>query len=77
MTRKTKIALAAALIAAFATPALARDGHSRHHSRYEQSYSQPAPRFIEGRNAGVYGNFGGAYGGTSTGRDALVQTLGN
>jgi hypothetical protein len=70
MTNKTKIALAAALIAAFASPALARD-NGRHHNRYEQS------RVIEGRNAAVYGDFGGTYSGTSTGRDALVQTPGN
>jgi hypothetical protein len=83
VTNKTQIALAAALIAAFATPALARDGrtdHVRHQNRYEQSYREPAPRYFEGRNAAVYGGFGGyygGYGGTSTSRDALVQTPGN
>jgi hypothetical protein len=73
MTNKTKIAVAAALIAAFATPALAQDGRAnRHHSRYEQSYQTQDQRFIEGRNA-AYGDFGS----TPSGRDGLVQTLGN
>ena len=79
MTNKTKITLAAALIAAFATPALARDvrpDNGRHYNRHEMSYSARAPRIIERRDAAV-NNFGTAYGSTSTGRDALVGTLGN
>ena len=72
MTNKTKIAVAAALIAAFATPALAQ-GTNRHHTRYEQSYQTQDQRFIEGRNAATYGDFGAP----SSGRDAMVQSLGN
>jgi hypothetical protein len=73
MTNKAKIAVAAALIAAFATPALAQDVRApRHHSRYEQSYQTQDQRFIEGRNA-AYGDFGAP----TSGRDAMVQSLGN
>jgi len=69
MTNRTKIALAAALIAAFASPALAKDGQitKSHQARYESSV-------VEGRNAAVIGNVEGS---TSSDRDALVQQLGN
>jgi len=81
MTNRTKITLAAALIAAFATPALAQDSgvvNSRQHSRHQQSYTERAPRFVEGRNAAVIGYPGADYGyGNATGRDAMVQSLGN
>ena len=86
MTNKTTIALAAALFAALATPALAQGTGVTHGYDYpteapvyqSQSWSHAtqAPRLIEGRNAAV-NNFGTAYGSTSTGRDAMVQSLGN
>jgi hypothetical protein len=62
MTNRTKITIAAALIAAFATPALAQGTHTgRHHARHELSSSAPAPRFVEGRNAAVFGYVGGTH----------------
>jgi hypothetical protein len=61
MTNTTRITLAAALIAAFASPALARDSQSyRHHARQEQSAQYP--QFFEGRNAAVTGNSATMYG---------------
>lgn len=92
---KTKIALAAALIAVFATPTLAQSPGGMAPSDVQPSYrwqgsydnyptpssetqapshATRAPRLREGRNAAVIGNFGN---GTSTGRDAIVQSLGN
>jgi hypothetical protein len=68
MTNKTKITLAAALIAAFATPALAQDEWIVDSGRYlngevpsyntvkAPAYATGAPRLIEGRNAAVVSN---------------------
>ena len=58
MTSKTKITLAAALIAAFATPALAQDEWIVDSGRYVNgqvpSYvATQTPRLFEGRNAAV------------------------
>jgi hypothetical protein len=81
MTNRTKITLAAALIAAFATPALAQENqadYGRHYNRHQEFYSQQAPRFIEGRNAGAYGYYTPGFGagaGTSTSRDAMVNEI--
>jgi hypothetical protein len=68
----TKIALAAALIAAIATPSFAQ---SRYETRHHGYSSQP---LYEGRNAysGYLGGYGG-YGNTNSSRDAQVQELGN
>ena len=86
----TKTMLAAALVAAaFTTPALAQ-GLVPFYNNAPQSYETQAPifgmetrshgirehRLIEGRNAAVRGDFD-AQSGTSTGRDAMVQELGN
>ncbi|MBO0755062.1 MAG: hypothetical protein J2P54_04325 [Bradyrhizobiaceae bacterium] len=62
MTRMTKSALAAVLIAAVATPVLAQ--------------AKQSERVIEGRNAAVVHDLG-AYNGTSTDRNSVVQSLGN
>jgi hypothetical protein len=88
MTRNTKIALAAALIAAFASPAFAHDEWMTDGGRYVNgdvpSYTTQAPyyaaplyaahatRLIEGRNAAVIDS-----GSSHFGRDALTQSLGN
>ena len=61
MTKSTKLALAAALIAAFATPALAQDGYRVKHQQT-----------IEGRNSGVIVE-GGFSTGTDTSRESLVR----
>jgi hypothetical protein len=60
MTSKTKITLAAALIAAFATPALAQDEWIVDSGRYVNGQvpayvatQTQAPRLFEGRNAAV------------------------
>jgi hypothetical protein len=84
MINRTKITLAAVLIAAFATPALAQDrwviDSGRHVNGQVPSYQVPrasrAPRVIEGRNAAAFGSYG-ANGGAPSGRDAMVQSLGN
>jgi hypothetical protein len=73
---KTKIALVAALIAAFATPSFARDGqinYARHQGPHATLY-MTAP-VIEGRNSAVTGSFWAN--GQPSGRDALVESLGN
>jgi len=70
MFTKTKIAMAALLIAAFATPSFAGE---RYHAKHERSYAPQSWQLIEGRNAAPWGGFSG----TSAGRDAMVQTLGN
>jgi len=88
MTRKTKVALAAALIAAFTSPAFAYDEWMTDGGRYVSgdvpsyttrvpSYGAPlyatrAPRLIEGRNAAVIDS-----GSSHFGRDALTESLGN
>ena len=88
MTNKSKITLAAVLFAAFATPALAASDEwivdsGRYVNGQVPSYTEQAPlqatrapRLLEGRNAAIIGNFGTS-GGTSSGRDAMVQSLGN
>ncbi len=65
MTNKTKITLAAALIAAFATPALAHEGYR---AKHETSYTTAAPRFVEGGNAAIVGNTG-----STTDREFMVH----
>ena len=65
----TKIALAAALIAAIATPSFAQ---SRYEARHHGYSSQ---QLYEGRNA--FSGYSGGYGNTNSSRDAQVQTLGN
>jgi hypothetical protein len=84
MTINTKIALAAALFAALASPALANDEWIVNSGRYVNgavpSYETQgslhmttrAPRLIEHRNAGYI-----AYGSAPSGHDALVQATGN
>jgi hypothetical protein len=67
MTSKTKSVLAAVLIAAFATPALAQGAAPLY---YQAKQSRTV---IEGRNSADFGTFNG----TSTDRNSMVQTLGN
>ena len=67
MFTKTKIAMAALLIAAFATPSFAGD---RYNAKHERSYAPQSLQLIEGRNAAVFG-------GTSTDRESMVQATGN
>jgi hypothetical protein len=74
MTNNTKIALAATLIAAFATPAFAHDEWIVDSGRYlnggAPSYDFSAqPRLIEGRNAAVVFTVG-----SQSGREALIQS---
>jgi hypothetical protein len=85
---KTKIALAAALIAAFASPALAQGLSPTYNYPSQPSYAtqepfaqewtreKQAPRVIERRNAADIGNFG-AFNASPTSRDAMVNGLGN
>jgi hypothetical protein len=84
MNINTKIALAAALFAALASPALAHDEWLVNSGRYVNgavpSYethgsfymTTRAPRLIEGRNAAYF-----AHSGWQSGRHADVQALGN
>jgi hypothetical protein len=77
MTSKTKITFAAAIIAAFATPALAQGlAPYSNYPTQRLSHQTQAPRYIERRNTAVSGDFGGSIVSPS-GRDAMVQSLGN
>jgi hypothetical protein len=88
MTRNTKVALAAMLIAAFASPAFAHDEWMVDSGRYVNGdvpsyttrapyyaaplYATRAPRLIEGRNAGVIDRSSSRFG-----RDDMVESVGN
>jgi hypothetical protein len=88
MTRKIKVALAAALVAALASPAFAYDEWVTDGGRYVNGdvpsyttrapyyaaplYATRAPRVIEGRNAAVIDSSSSRFG-----RDALTESLGN
>jgi len=81
MTNNTKIVLATALFAAFATPALANDEWIVDSGRYlnggtpsytERGHFAAQPRLIEGRNAAVVFTVG-----SQSGRDGLIQAMGN
>ena len=88
MTRNTKVALAALLIAAFASPAFAHDEWMVDSGHYVNGdvpsyttqvpyyaaplYAARAPRLIEGRNAAVIDR-----GSSRFGRDSMVDSLGN
>ena len=74
MNRKTKAALAALFIAALATPAAAQ-GLVPYYN-YSPSYAARSPGLIEGRNTAGFGDFG-QFRGARSGRDAMVQSLGN
>ena len=89
MINKSKITLVAVLIAAFATPALALDDEwtvdsGRYVNGQVPSYTQSAPlylttrapRVIEHRNAAGFSQFD-TFGSAPSGRDAMVQSLGN
>ena len=69
MTNRTKLTLAAALIAVFATPALAKDQAYNARHQYRHGYVQ-APGLFEGRNAAV---FGAQSYGTSTDRESMIH----
>jgi hypothetical protein len=70
MLMKTKVAIAALLIAGFATPSLARD--HQYQAKHERSYAASSLRLIEGRNAAFV-----PFSGTSTDRESMVQAAGN
>jgi hypothetical protein len=83
MTSETKSVLAAALIAAFASPALAQGAAPLYYDATQaQSNTKPERpaahlrRLTEGRNAAVVLDFG-THNGISSGRGGLVQSLGN
>jgi hypothetical protein len=87
MTKNTKIALATALFAAFATPVLAQDEWTVDSGRYIEgqvpSYTTQAPvfnasasRLIEGRSAAVLG-INKTNDLAPSDRDSIVQSLGN
>jgi hypothetical protein len=70
MTNKTKITLAAALIAAFATPALAQEqAYNGYHARHSNAAQQ---RLIEGRNSAVIVDPGFSSA-TDSSRESLVR----
>jgi hypothetical protein len=73
MNRKTKAALAALFIAAVPALAQAKTYNGSHRAVHPMSYEMRAQRLIEGRNAAGFGAFNSA----PSGRDALVQSLGN
>jgi hypothetical protein len=78
MNHMAKVTLAAAFVAALVSPVLAqtktyRDGYR---AAYSASHPTRAQHLFEGRNAASFGNFG-TFNGMPSGRDALVQSLGN
>jgi hypothetical protein len=75
---KTNVALVAAIVAAFAAPTLAqaRVDNGSYRPAHSMSYVTRAQRLIEGRNAAGVADFG-TFGGASSGRDSIVQSLGN
>jgi hypothetical protein len=72
MTSKTKSTLAAVLVAAFTTPALAQGAAPL----YYGDQATQSERVSEGRNAAVVHDFG-IFNGTSSDRNSVVQSLGN
>jgi hypothetical protein len=78
MKHKSKVALAALFIAAAVAPvaAQAKTYNGAHRAAYLMSYETRAQRLIEGRNAAAFGGFG-TFNSAPSGRDALVQSLGN
>lgn len=88
MTRNTKVALAAVLVAAFASPAFAHNEWMVDSGRYVNGdvpsyttrapylaaplYTTRAPRLIEGRNAAIIDR-----GSSRFGRDDMVESVGN
>jgi hypothetical protein len=78
MTRKTNAILAALFIAAFVAPAIAqaKTYNGSHRAAHPTSYEMRVKRVIEGRNAAGFGDFG-RFNSAPSGRDAMVQSLGN
>jgi hypothetical protein len=78
MNRKFKTALAALFITAVVAPvaAQAKTYNGAHRAAHHTSYVMRAQRLIEGRNATVFGDFG-TFNSAPSGRDAMVQSLGN
>ena len=75
MNHMTKVALAAAFVAAVFSPVLAqaKTYHDGYRAAHSASYQMRAQHLFEGRNAASFGTFNGM----PSGRDALVQSLGN
>ena len=74
MFAKTQIALAALVVAAFATPSFAQSyqADAQYVVKHERSYAARSPRLVESRNSAAFG-----ISGTSTDRESMVQASGN
>jgi hypothetical protein len=78
MTHITKATLAVAFIAALVPPGLAqaKTYHDGYRSAHSMSYQTRTQRLFEGRNAAGFASFG-IFNVAPSGRDAMVQSLGN
>jgi hypothetical protein len=72
MSSKIMALLIATMVAGSASSAFAAGSYHREHARAQQIERYSDPQLFEGRNSA---NF--SAGATSTGRDAMVQELGN
>jgi hypothetical protein len=75
---KTNVAVVVTIVAVFVAPTLAQAkmDNGSYRAAHSTSYVTRAQRLIEGRNAAGVADFG-TFGGASSGRDAIVQSLGN
>ena len=78
MTHMTKVMLAVAFVTALVSPPLAqaKTYHDGYRAAHSMSYQTRAQRLFEGRNAAGFDNFG-IFNVAPSGRDAMVQSLGN
>jgi hypothetical protein len=80
MIRKTTVTLTALVIAALVAPGLAEAKTGNHRAAHRVIIDQVrVQRVIEGRDAAGFAAFGGfgTFNGAPSGRDAMVQSLGN
>ena len=75
MLSKIKVVVIAMMVAGSASSAFAAGSYHREHARTHRIERYSDPQLFEGRNSAP--QWGYSAGGTSTGRDAMVETLGN
>jgi hypothetical protein len=75
MSSKIMALVIATMVAGSASSAFAAGSHHREHARTQQIERYSDPQLFEGRNSALQSDY--SVGATSTGRDAMVQELGN
>jgi hypothetical protein len=75
MSNKIMALVIATMVAGSASSAFAASSHHREHARAQQIERYSDPQLFEGRNSAPVSDY--SAGATSTGRDAMVQELGN